>query len=408
MGGRRLFKRYGNGQTMRIGFDISQTGNNKAGCGYFADSLILVLSELDSENEYILYPHFGTTFWDPNGEKNTRKLMGSNMSRKRIGRDFASAFDFWDNPCADVEDRLGNPHVIHANNYFCPTGLKKARVVYTLYDLSFFDLPDLTTEENRSKCFGGVFSAAVSADFILSISQHSLDRFLEVYPHYPKERTAVAYLGSRFSSANEEDLPGNFSGQMEPKKFWLSVCTLEPRKNLRRLLRAFREYLKSTSNAFQLVLAGGKGWMQGDLESFIGQLGLEEYVQLLGYVTDEELRWLYRNCFAFVYPSLYEGFGLPVLEAMDFGAPVITSNTTSLPEVAGDAAHFVDPLNDKAITEGLLALEQRDEYRAHLKEKAFRRAKQFSWERSGKRVLQVYEQVMRLPKFERNRNVRGI
>ena len=384
---------------MRIGFDISQTGGNKAGCGYFADSLFLALSDLDTENEYILYPHFGTTFWDPNAERNTRKIDRPNISRKRIGRDFESAFAFWENLPADAEERLGNPDVIHANNYSCPRGFKKARVVYTLYDLSFFDTPDLTTEENRSKCFGGVFSAAVSADFILAISEYSLNRFLETYPHYPKERTGVVHLGSRFFSADPNGIIGESVSQLAPDKFWLSVCTLEPRKNLRRLLRAFSEYLKHTANAYPLVLAGGKGWMEGELESFIKQLDLRDHVLLLGYVSDEELCWLYKNCFAFAYPSLYEGFGLPVLEAMGFGAAVITSNTTSLPEVAGEAVHCVNPLNEKDMTDGFLKIETEEGYRKRLKDKAYLQARLFSWEKSAKEVLLIYNRVLSMPKF---------
>lgn len=384
---------------MRIGFDISQTGSNKAGCGYFADSLILALSDLDTENEYILYPHFGTTFWDPNAERNTRKIDRPNISRKRIGRDFESAFAFWENLPSDAEERLGNPDIIHANNYSCPGGLKKARVIYTLYDLSFFDTPDLTTEENRSKCFGGVFSAAVSADFVLSISEYSLNRFLETYPHYPKERTGVAHLGSRFFSTDPKDVIGESVSQLAPDKFWLSVCTLEPRKNLRGLLRAFSEYLKYSANAYPLVLAGGKGWMEGELESFIKQLDLSDHVQLLGYVSDEELCWLYKNCFAFAYPSLYEGFGLPVLEAMGFGAAVITSNTTSLPEVGGETVHYVDPLNVSNMTRAFLMLDAKKDYREGLRQKAVSRAMGFSWRKTAQRILDIYEQVMRMPKF---------
>lgn len=384
---------------MRIGFDISQTGNNKAGCGYFADSLILALSDLDAENEYILYPHFGTTFWDPNAEKNTRKIDRPNISRKRIGRDFESAVGFWENPTADAEERLGNPDVIHANNYSCPREFKKARVVYTLYDLSFFDHPELTTEENRDKCFGGVFSAAVSADFILSISEYSLNRFLETYPHYPEERTGVAHLGSRFFSADQNDTIGKSVRQLAPDKFWLSVCTLEPRKNLRRLLRAFSEYLKHTANLYPLVLAGGKGWMEGEIESFIKQLGLSDHVLLLGYVSDKELCWLYKNCFAFAYPSLYEGFGLPVLEAMGFGAAVITSNTTSLPEVGGEAVHYVDPLNVSDMAKAFLMFDAKKDYREGLRQKAVFQAMGFSWRKTAQKVLHIYQQVIRMPKF---------
>ena len=294
---------------------------------------------------------------------------------------------------------MGNPDVIHANNYSCPKGLKKARVVYTLYDLSFFDYPDLTTEENRSKCFEGVFSAAVYADFILSISEYSLKRFFESFPHYPKERTGVVHLGSRFTSNVQKNNRKRFFDQLEPQKFWLSVCTLEPRKNLRRLLQAFRIYLENTSIKYPLVLAGGKGWMEDDLELLIDRSGLLDHVQLLGYVSDEELAWLYSKCFAFLYPSLYEGFGLPVLEAMGFGAPVITSNTTSIPEIAGDAVHYVDPLSEIAMVEGLLKIEREKSYRKELREKAHLQSKQFSFEKSAEAVLQIYKQILKLPKY---------
>jgi glycosyltransferase involved in cell wall biosynthesis len=385
---------------MRIGFDISQTGNNKAGCGYFADSLICTLADLDGENEYILYPHFGTTFWDPNGEKNTRKVQKPNIRRKRIGRDLETAYAFWENMGVDGEERLGNPDVIHANNYSCPMGFKKARVVYTLYDLSFLDYPDLTTEENRTKCFGGIFSASVSADFIVSISRYSLTRFLEIYPHYPRERTGVVHLGSRFFSADQKRKIGETISGLEPDKFWLSVCTLEPRKNLRRLLRAFREYLNRAENPHPLVLAGGKGWMEGELEVFMGELGLNDHVLLPGYVSDEKLCWLYENCFAFVYPSLYEGFGLPVLEAMGFGAAVITSKTTSLPEVGGEAAHYVDPFEVQDITEAFLTLALEDRYRETLQNKALIQTGGFSWRKSAKKVLDFYRQAMAMSKFQ--------
>ena len=384
---------------MRIGFDISQTGSHKAGCGYFADSLICALADLDSENEYILYPHFGTTFWDPNGEKNSRKIDKPNMVRKRIGRDLETAFAFWENIGAEDEDRLGSPDIIHANNYSCPMGFKKARVVYTLYDLSFFDYPDLTTEENRSKCFGGVFSAAVSADFIVSISQYSLNRFLETYPHYPRERTGVAHLGSRFYSTDNSLMMGETVNGLAPDKYWLSVCTLEPRKNLRRLLQAFREYLNRATNPHPLVLTGGKGWMEGELETFVGELGLNDHVLFPGYVSDEKLCWLYKNCFAFVYPSLYEGFGMPVLEALGFGAAVITSNSTSLPEVAGEAAHYVDPLDVSDMAKAFLMLDARKDYREGLRQKAVLRSMGFSWRKTAQKIIHIYEQVMRMPRF---------
>lgn len=384
---------------MKIGFDISQTGNNKAGCGYFADSLIQALIDLDRENEYVLYPRFGTSFWDPEAIKTTLKIDRPNVTRKLIGTDFGKSMAFWKNPPPDAEEELGNPDIIHANNYSCPRGLKRTRIVYTLYDLHFLEYPELTTEQNRCVCFEGIFAAAIHADCVISISHYSRDRFLEVFPHYPAERIRVVHLGSRFPlGQNLEGKSRIFKG-LKPDEFWLAVGTLEPRKNLRRLIEAFALYRRQTRLRYPLVLAGGKGWLEDDLGEFIKQLGLTDNVRLLGYVSDEELSWLYRNCFSFVYPSLYEGFGLPVLEAMGQGAAVITSNSTSLPEVAGDAAHFVNPFDELDLVRAFEKLAGDNDYHAELKRRAEIQAKKFSWEKSAAKVLNIYYQVMAMPKF---------
>jgi len=394
---------------MKIGFDISQTGSQKAGCGYFADSLIQTLTGLDQKNEYVLYPHFGTTFWDPDAEHDTRKIDLPHVTRKRIGRDFSSSMAFWSELPADAEKRLGNPDIIHCNNYSCPKGISTAKVVYTLYDLNFLEYPELTTEENRYKCFVGVFDAATSADFIVSISEYSKDKFLATFPHYPADRIRVVPLGSRFI---KDSSIGNLTSALKslrPDRFWLSVGTLEPRKNLRRLLKAFAAYADGTESPYPLVLAGGKGWLEEDLEVYIETLGLSKRVHILGYVTDSELNWLYRNCLCFVYPSLYEGFGLPVLEAMSFGAAVITSNCTSLPEIAGEAAHYVDPFDVDDLTSALLTLRSERGYREKLKKKAEIRAERFSWERSALTVLDIYAQVLALPRVyvEEKKEING-
>lgn len=382
---------------MNIGFDISQTGNRKAGCGFFADSMIETLTRLDKENHYILYPHFGTTFWDPEAEQQTRRIELPNVSRKRIGRDYSTAMTFWSDLPTDAEQRLGNPDIIHSNNYSCPKKLKNAKLVYTLYDLNFLEYPELTTEENRYNCFRGVFDAASYADFIVSISQYSRNKFLEIFPHYPRWRIEVVYLGSRFGreSLNADDMIG-FDG-LEPGRFWLSVGTLEPRKNLRRLLKAFANYLHVGAGIYPMALAGGEGWLEEDLQNYIESLGISGNVTMLGYVSDNQLSWLYRNCFCFLYPSLYEGFGLPVLEAMCHGAAVITSKLTSLPEVGGEAVYYVDPFNVNDITEALVRLESDGAYRDRVMNAALVQAETFSWDKSARQMLDIYKRVMELP-----------
>jgi glycosyltransferase involved in cell wall biosynthesis len=162
------------------------------------------------------------------------------------------------------------------------------------------------------------------------------------------------------------------------------VGSLEPRKNHRRLLEA---YARSGSR-LPLVLAGGKGWLMDD---FTGT-GHPAGVTLTGYVSDSELEWLYRNCFGFVYPSLFEGFGMPVLEALALGAPVICSNTTSLPEVAGEAALLVDPLDAGAIAAAMVRLASGEIGREVLRTAGLRQARRFSWEASARKLLGVYEE----------------
>jgi glycosyltransferase involved in cell wall biosynthesis len=398
--GREFVKNFvGDERHMKVGFDISQTGNNKAGCGYFADSLIQTLMGHDRINEYILYPHFGTSFWDPKGESTTRRSDHLHVTRKTVARDFAKSMAFWGNLPDDGEEDLGNPDIIHSNNYSCPLGLRQARLVYTLYDLSFLEYPDLTTEENRGKCFEGVFSASICADFIVSISEYSRKKFLEIFPHFPDKRIRVVPLGSRFSPEKTGNGRGQVLERLRAGEFWLAVGTLEPRKNLRRLLRAFSGYVRQSNSPRPLAIAGGKGWLEEDLKEFIQALDLSDHVLILGYVSDRELAWLYRNCFCFVYPSLYEGFGLPVLEAMGQSAAVITSNGTSLPEVAGDAAHYIDPFDEHDMAGAFLKLASDGGYRQALREKAVIQAEKFSWEKSAEEVLHIYDEVMTLPKF---------
>ena len=156
--------------------------------------------------------------------------------------------------------------------------------------------------------------------------------------------------------------------------------------------------MNESEEAYPLVLAGGKGWLEDDLNEFVTKLDIVEKVKLLGYVSDDTLKWMYGNCFGFIFPSLYEGFGLPVLEAMSQGASVICSNVTSMPEVAGDAAHFINPLSEKEIADAIFLLAENEEYRLNLKKLALRQAQKFSWHESAKKVTEVYNHIMVLGK----------
>lgn len=373
---------------IKVGFDVSQTGRHKAGCGYVADSLIRTLPALPDAPAFLLYPTFGDQFWDPGWLENT--FRDPSCPRLLDPRNFEDSRSFWLTPPADFEDRLGNPDVIHANNFFCPRGLRRARLVWTLYDLIFLDHPEWTTEANRVGCFSNAFEAALRADLIVSISEYSRRRFLHFFPHFPAERFVIASPASRFAGLPPAPPPPSCAA-LKPGGFWLAVGTLEPRKNLTLLLEACRSLRMRGDLRRPVVLAGGEGWMMQDFDP------LRSGAIHLGYVDDPTLQWLYENCYAFAFPSLAEGFGMPVIEAMSLGAPVVCSNTTALPEVAGDAALYCDPYDVESLAGAVHRLEADPALRDRLKTRGLERARLFTWPSTGKAVLQAYEQVLQLP-----------
>ncbi|MYL85287.1 glycosyltransferase [Desulfovibrio aerotolerans] len=380
---------------MKIGFDVSQTGAGKAGCGYFAAGLLAVLADLETSNEYVLYPAFGDFFREPQPKACSRPA-GRRFHPGPTFRRFWDQKRFFRHPPADFEARLGNPDIVHANNFFCPSGLTRARLVYTLYDLSFLIEPAWTTEGNRTGCFDGVFRAATSADYLVAISEYSLNHYLSVFPNYPKNRTVVAPLASRFGPQSLQEKPAAL-GDIGSGDFWLCVGTIEPRKNHERLFAAYAAWRRDTGGTMPLVLAGGKGWLMDDVARTVEELGIAEHLRFTGYVSDAELAWLYASCHAFLYPSLFEGFGLPVLEAMSLGAAVICSNATSLPEVAGDAAIQVDPLDVAGLASAMATLTGHTSLRDSLRQRALTRAGLFSWEKTARIVAEAYARVVSLP-----------
>jgi len=378
---------------MKIGFDVSQTCGEKAGCGFLTLELIQQLAKIDFKNDYLLYPTFGNHYWHDDFQK-TYYANLPNFNKGISHNNLAEAKNFWLNTPDFIEKDLGSVDILHANNYFCPPKLPRTKLVYTLFDLSFIAHPDATTEHNRIACFDNVFKASMTADAIISISEYSKNHFLATFPHYPKDHIKVIYPGCRLLSETKVIKQPHHLKYLQPGKFWLNVGTIEPRKNIRRLLKAYAELRRLDPKAFPLVIAGKPGWLEHDIEKFIKDIGLRDSVHLLGYVDNKTLQWLYKHCFCFIYPSLFEGFGLPVLEAMNMGIPVITSNTSTLPEVGGSAALYINPLEEKEIVEAMLKLSNKHELYQQLKEKTMIQAKSFSSKTMAEQTLTIYEDLM--------------
>jgi glycosyltransferase involved in cell wall biosynthesis len=224
-----------------------------------------------------------------------------------------------------------------------------------------------------------------ASDRIITPSKFARDEIIDAYPSATGKTVAI----------HNGLTPGHGSGTpvdgLKADDFLLFVGSSNPRKNVATLLQAYRRYRRSASDPLTLALAGP------DREVFAStDRPAVEGVHALGFVSDDELTWLYHNARAFVFPSLYEGFGLPILEAMSLGTPVITSNRGAMAEVAGDAAHLVDPTDPDALAQGIHRVLDDGEYADALCEAGQDRAGEFTWERTARETLDVYREVANL------------
>jgi glycosyltransferase involved in cell wall biosynthesis len=281
--------------------------------------------------------------------------------------------------------------LLHAPVFVGPL-LARCPVVVTIHDLSFIRFPDLFRPSNRFYLTVLTRLSARHARRLVAVSAHAADeatRLLGV----PRERVDVVYHGVDpvFRPLPSGEIAAFRRRRGLPERFVLFVGTLEPRKNLVRLVEAFA---RIRDGRVGLVLAGGKGWLYDDLFARVEALGLDDEVVFPGYVMNDELPLWYNAATVLGYPSVYEGFGLPVLEAQACGTPVLTSNTTALPEAAGDAALMVDPYDVEAMAAGLSWLLTDEPLRHQLRELGLAHASQFSWSRTAQETACVYRRAL--------------
>ena len=242
--------------------------------------------------------------------------------------------------------------------------------------------------------------AAKTADIIITDSKHSKQDIVH-YLSVPEEKIRVIYLGyePRHHNDNEQrtlqDILSHY-GISQP--YLLFVGVIEPKKNLECLVEAF-SLLRQNSplgKELQLVIAGGKGWLSENLYRKVQELHFDKQIIFTGFVPDDDLPYLYTGAEVFVFPSIYEGFGLPVIEAMAYGVPVVTSNISSLPEIAGNAGILVDPKNPEAICDGITEVLSHPQKKEQMKHDGLVQAQQFSWKRTAEKTYQVYQEVYRM------------
>jgi glycosyltransferase involved in cell wall biosynthesis len=354
------------------------------------------LSRIDKVNTYKIYPVFYYTF-HPN-YRQVRLPETANMRTvfRWVPAPLLRALRHPYSPEPVRELLLGQVDIVHSTNYSAPRFYTRGkRLVMTLYDLSAFLYPEYHLRENVEHVMQGIREGIARADALITISFHARQDLIERL-QAPAERIIVTHLAPHPAYIRVEDplrIEQVRNRHHLPENFILFVGSLEPRKNVVRLLQAYSRVKATLRKDVHLVLAGSAGWMNENIQPTIADLGLETQVHLIGYVEENDLPVVYSLATVFAYPSLYEGFGLPVVEAMQCGAPVLTSNVSALPEVAGNAAVLVTPTDIDHIAEGLSHLLESADLRAKIRVCGYQRAQMFSWDRCAQETLAVYQSV---------------
>lgn len=266
-------------------------------------------------------------------------------------------------------------------------------VVVTVHDLSFIRYPRLFRPANRLYLRLFTRLSVRRARRIIAVSVHTAEETVRLLG-VAREKVRVVYHGVDpiFRPLPPEDVAAFRASRGLPDRFVLFVGTLEPRKNLVRLIEAFARSRADAGTV--LVLAGARGWYDEEIFATVERLGLSARVRFPGYVPNDELPFWYNAAYLFAYPSLYEGFGLPVLEAQACGTPVLTSSASALPEAAGDGALMVDPHNVEAIADGLHRLLTDETLRGVLRQRGLEHAARFSWPRTAADTVTVYQEAI--------------
>ena len=374
----------------RIGIDYTPAYEQGGGIGRYVRELTAGLATLDRDNAYRLFiagtPTPPTQQLAPNfkwaSTRLTNKWLARIWHRARIP--------------LPIEQFTGPLDLFHATDFVLPPTRPQTRTLLTVHDLSYIKTPETAAPRLRAYLERVVPRSLRQADHILADSQATKDDLLT---HYSVDAQKVTVLLSGVSDNfrpvdDAERLQAvRQRYELDDRPYIFSIGTVQPRKNYPRLVRAVKR-LRDHGHDLQLVIAGGRGWLEDETHRTIRDIDMSSHVRLIGFARDEDIAALYSGAIVTAFVSLYEGFGLPVLESMACGTPVVTSNVSSLPEVAGDVAPMVNPRDDIEIADALARVISDKSYHDQLRERGLDHVRRFTWERAARQLLDVYDQVL--------------
>lgn len=375
---------------MIIGIDGNEANiSNKVGIGQYAFELLNQFSKFQiQDSRFQIYLKE-----NPNDEmpEKTMNWQYEVFGPKKLWTQLALPFKLY--------TQSQKPDIFFTPSHYAPR-FSPIPTAISIMDMSFELFPEMFNKDDLYQLQNWTRYSAKNAALIFTISEASKNDIMKIYG-ISGEKIIVTPLGIREVSSSKYQVVSMEKLQEKYQigsKYILFVGTLQPRKNIERLIEAFSklEVRRKTDDLrdLQLVIIGKKGWQYEPILAAPQKFGVEDTVKFLDFVTDDDLPAFYSNATCFVLPSLYEGFGLPVLEAMKYGCPVLTSNVSSLPEAGGDAAVYFDPENVDDITKQIERVLSDSALRKEMAAKGHEQVKKFSWERSAKQTLEALEGVV--------------
>lgn len=376
----------------RIGLDYTAAVHQSAGIGRYTREVVKALARLSADTGEPYYRLFVADA----GKAGQLTLPGPNFAWRptRLTERWLARLWYRLRLPLWIENWTGPLDLFHAPDFFLPPVRPGTRTVVTVHDLSFMREPEAVMPGMMAHLTTWVPRSVQRADHVIAVSEATRRDLIEFY-QTPPEKISVLYHGVTADFQPVTD-PGKLAAVRQKyglgeKPFILSVGTLQPRKNYRRLIQA----LARLDDSLALVIVGGQGWNYEDIRSEVARLKLEMRVHILGFVANADLPALYSAASLFVYPSLYEGFGLPALEAMACGTPVVVSNQSALPEVVGEAGLLVDPHQVEDIAAAIARLLDDANMRRQFAQAGQARAAKFTWIGMATKLLDLYQQVLK-------------
>ena len=351
---------------MKIGIITDSVGRTNTGIGYYTKSVCQYLTK----NSHTKKHRIKYIDYEKNSFNESRLMLVKNIFlffRTYLWHNFLP-FKIKKNDFNYIMSFSGIPHFKQYSS----------KEIFFIYDLSMFVVPE-THPHSRVLIYKLLLGKTIKNCYKIVVISQSTKQDLIRYYHVPENKIMIIY----------PPFPKMNNNQQKPKiqikkQFILYLGTLEPRKNITLIIKALHQLKSMSLFPYQLIIAGKKGWGFKEIFDMVYEFGLEKEVVFTGYVSDAEKKYLYKHADLFIYPSLYEGFGIPPLEAMHYGCPVITSNTSSLPEVVGNAGLIINPYNVEALVSAIIKVLNNKKLKKEMIEKGFKQAKKFRKDPSEK------------------------